>query len=96
VRIATVSEAFIPFAETILAKLVEAGVRAELDDSNEKVGKKIRDAATMKVPWTIVIGQKEVDGGDFKVNVFGQTEDIMIAASELIAKAVDASKFPIV
>jgi len=96
VRVATVSEAFIPFATTILDQLTDAGIRAELDDSNEKVGKKIRDAATMKVPWTIVIGQKEVDGGDFKVNVFGQTEDVMIAASELVAKAVEASKFPIV
>lgn len=96
VRVATVSEAFIPFATTILDQLTDAGIRAELDDSNEKVGKKIRDAATMKVPWTIVIGQKEVDGGDFKVNVFGQTEDIMIAASELVAKATEASRFPIV
>lgn len=95
VRIATVSEAFIPFATTILDQLTDAGIRAELDDSNEKVGKKIREAATMKVPWTIVIGQKEVDGGDFKVNVFGQTEDDMIAASELVAKAVEASKFPL-
>jgi len=95
VRVATVSEAFIPFATTILDQLTDAGIRAELDDSNEKVGKKIREAATMKVPWTIVIGQKEVDGGDFKVNVFGQTEDVMIAASELVAKAVEASKYPI-
>lgn len=96
VRIATVSEAFIPFATTILDQLVDAGVRAELDDSNEKVGKKIRDAATMKIPWTIVIGQKEVDGGDYKVNVFGQTEDMMIGASELVEKALEASRFPIV
>ncbi len=95
VRIATVSEVFIPFAEKILAELVEAGIRTELDDSNEKVGKKIRESATMKVPWTIVIGQKEVDGGDFKVNVFGQTEDLMIGAGELVAKAVEASKYPI-
>ena len=95
IRIATVSETFIPFASTILDQLYEAGIRAELDDSNEKVGKKIRDAATMKIPWTIVIGQKEVDGGDFKVNVFGQTEDVMIPASELVVRALSESKFPI-
>ena len=81
--------------QKIVAELVDAGIRTELDDSNEKVGKKIRESATMKVPWTIVIGQKEVDGGDFKVNVFGQTEDLMIGAGELVAKAVEASKYPI-
>lgn len=95
VRVATVSETFIPFAEKIVSELVEAGVRAELDDSNEKVGKKIRDAATMKVPWTIVIGRKEVDGGDFKVNVFGQTEDVMIGAGELVTRALNEAKFPV-
>lgn len=95
IRLATVSEAFIPFAEKLLDELVEADIRVELDDSNEKVGKKIRDAASMKIPWTIVIGQKEVDGGDFKVNVFGQEEDVMIRADELIAKAVEARCLPI-
>lgn len=95
IRLATVSEVFIPFAEKLLDELVEADIRVELDDSNEKVGKKIRDAASMKIPWTIVIGQKEVDGGDFKVNVFGQEEDVMIKADELIAKAVEARCLPI-
>ena len=70
-------------------------MRAELDDSDEKVGKKIRNAAMMKVPWTIVIGEKEAKGGDFKVNVFGQEEDIIVSAKELINKALEASKYPI-
>jgi threonyl-tRNA synthetase len=95
VRIATVSEVFIPFAETILAELVEANVRAELDDSNEKVGKKIRDAAAMKIPWTIVIGQKEVDGGDFQVKVFGEVDPLMIPATDLVSKAVELGRFPV-
>jgi len=80
---------------SIVEKLVDAGVRAELDASNEKVGKKIRDAATMKIPWTIVIGQKEVDGGVYKVNVFGQEEDLMIEPAELVVKAQVASAYPI-
>ena len=95
IRLATVSADFAPFAKKILAEIVEAGVRAELDDSDEKVGKKIRNAAMMKVPWTIVIGEKEAKGGDFKVNVFGQEEDIIVSAKELINKALEASKYPI-
>ena len=79
IRLATVSDAFVPYAKELKAKLAEAGLRVELDASDEKVGKKIRAAAMMKVPWTLVIGAKEAEGGDFKVNVFGQEEDIVVA-----------------
>jgi threonyl-tRNA synthetase len=50
-------------AKDIVAKAKEKGLRAELDDSNESVGKKIRDAEVMKVPYTVVIGGKEVESG---------------------------------
>ncbi len=86
VRLATVSEEFIPFAKSLLADLVNAGVRAELDESNEKVGKKIRNAATMKVPWTIVVGGKEVEGGPLHVRVFGQEEELVLEKSALLEK----------
>ncbi|TAL50812.1 threonine--tRNA ligase [Patescibacteria group bacterium] len=94
VRLATVSDEFVPFAKTLQAKLVEADIRVDLDDSNEKVGKKIRNSATHKIPWTIVIGQKEAEGGDFKVNVFGQEEDLIIPAPELVDQAKQASQSP--
>jgi threonyl-tRNA synthetase len=45
----------------VLDKAKELGLRVELDNSNESVGKKIRDAEVMKVPYTIVIGGKEVE-----------------------------------
>jgi hypothetical protein len=48
----------------------------------------------MKIPWTIVIGQKEVEGGDFKVNVFRQDEDLMIPATEIVARALRESQLP--
>ncbi|MCR4314378.1 MAG: His/Gly/Thr/Pro-type tRNA ligase C-terminal domain-containing protein, partial [Candidatus Uhrbacteria bacterium] len=93
-RLATVSDEFLPFAQKLRAELVDAGIRVELDDSNEKVGKKIRDAATKKIPWTVVIGAKEAQGGDFKVNVFGQEEDLIVPATELVTRAKQASQFP--
>lgn len=94
IRLATVSDAFVEFAKTLKRNLDEAGLRVDLDDSDEKVGKKVRNAATMKIPWTIVIGAKEADGGDFKVNVFGQEEDLLIAQAELLAQAKQQSLFP--
>ena len=46
--------------DEVLAKLKAAGIRAELDDSHETLGKKIRDAKTAKVPYMLVIGDQEV------------------------------------
>lgn len=94
VRLATVSDEFVPFAKSLQAELLDADIRLDLDDSNEKVGKKIRNSATHKIPWTIVIGAKEVEGEDFKVNVFGQEEDLLIAQSDLSARALKESQFP--
>lgn len=48
-------------AQNVVRNAKELGIRAELDDSNESVGKKIREAEMMKVPYMIVIGQKELD-----------------------------------
>ena len=94
VRLATVGEGHVAFAGKMLAELVASGVRAEIDSMDEKVGKKIRNSAMMKIPWTIVIGAKEMEGGDFKVNVFGQEEDMTIPAAELVAKTLEAGKRP--
>ena len=50
-------------ATDVVKKAKELGIRAELDDSNESVGKKIREAEVMKVTYTVVIGKKEVKSG---------------------------------
>lgn len=95
VRLATVADAFVPFATELKQKLVDAGVRVMLDDSGEKLGKKIREAATSKVPWTIVIGEKEVGGGDFQVKVFGSEAALTISQAELTSRILDESKLPV-
>jgi len=87
IRLATVSDDFIPYAKELRAKLDEAGFRVHLDDSPEKVGKKIRTAAIEKVPWTIVIGEKEVAGEDFQVKVFGSEETLVVSQADLIVSA---------
>ena len=65
VRIATVNQeaSTVEFAADILAQAKELGLRAVVDNSNESVGKKIRGAEVMKVPYTLVIGDKEVETG---------------------------------
>jgi threonyl-tRNA synthetase len=93
IRLATVSDDFIPFAKELRAKLDEAGLRVQLDDSPEKVGKKIRNAAIEKVPWTIVIGEKEVAGEDMQVKVFGSEAALSIKQNDLIQVALQNSRY---
>ncbi|MFO0887296.1 MAG: threonine--tRNA ligase [Candidatus Nomurabacteria bacterium] len=65
-RIITVNQEkeTVDFAESIVNKAKELGVRVYLDNDNESVGKKIRQSELQKVPLSIVIGQKEIDSGE--------------------------------
>lgn len=94
IRIASVADDYVDAAKAMKARLEEAGLRVTLDDSSEKVGKKIRDAAMQKVPWTIVVGGKEKDGGDVQVKVFGSEAPLVISQSDLIETATVAAKMP--
>ena len=49
------------FAEEILQKLKEQNIRAELDDRTESIGKKIREAKVMRIPYFIIIGDKDIE-----------------------------------
>ena len=60
VKIVTVAEKFGEYAEQLKLKLEGLGVRAEVDNRNETIGKKIREAGLEKVPYTLIIGEKEI------------------------------------
>ncbi|MDB5225014.1 MAG: hypothetical protein JWO43_636 [Candidatus Adlerbacteria bacterium] len=61
-RVLPISDAHKEYAHFVVTELKAAGIRATLDDSNETLGKKIRAAKTMKVPYQLVIGDAEVAG----------------------------------
>src|SRR5215831_3462998 len=61
VKILPISDKYLEYAKTILHKLKKADIRAEIDDRNEKIGKKIRDTELMKVPYMLVVGEKEMN-----------------------------------
>jgi len=61
VKILPISDKFLDYGKTILRKLKKADIRADIDDRNEKIGKKIRDTELMKVPYMLVIGEKEMN-----------------------------------
>lgn len=61
VKILPISDKFMPYVETVLQQLKKAGVRVEVDDRQEKIGKKIREAELSRVPYMLVVGEKEVN-----------------------------------
>ncbi len=73
--IAPVQAAVLPIGEAhrehaagLAAKLSAAGFRVELDESDEKLGKKIRTHKMMKIPYIIVVGDKEIESGEYSIN----------------------------
>ncbi len=67
VKILPISEKFEKYAKNVLNLLDNSDIRATIDLRNEKVGRKIRDAEVMKVPYMIIIGEKEEENGTVSV-----------------------------
>lgn len=67
VKIIPVSDKYLEYAKEILEKLEEQNIRAELDQRNEKLGYKIREARLDKVPYMIILGEKEQEGNTVSV-----------------------------
>ena len=73
------SDEVVQFVQRLRDEATEKGIRISVDDSNESVGKKIRAAATMKVPYTLVIGEKEVAEGKLTPRI---REDLAVEGRE--------------
>ncbi len=89
VKILPISDKFMPYAQEVLAQFKKAGVRVEIDDRNEKIGKKIRDTEIMKVPYMLVIGEKEVAESKLSVRRQGKGDLGMLDKNEFLSKVVE-------
>jgi threonyl-tRNA synthetase len=74
-RIITVADRHMDWAREVYAQLQARGLRVELDETSEKLGAKIRDAQLMKIPYTLVIGDKEVEGKGVSPRKHGEGKD---------------------
>jgi threonyl-tRNA synthetase len=81
----TVSEKVDAYAESVLAALREAGVRADIDTSSDKLGAKIRAARTFRYPYMCVVGQKEAEAGAVGVRSRDRGELGPIPVADFIA-----------
>jgi threonyl-tRNA synthetase len=70
-RLMTINEAHVEYAQQVKEKMEQAGIRVELDARNEKIGYKIREAQVAKIPYMLVIGEKEVAEGALSVRKRG-------------------------
>ncbi len=83
------SEKFTGYADEVGAKLRAAGVRVEVDSSNEKLGAKIRNAQLRKIPFMLVVGEKEASSGTVTLRRRSGGEQPTVTVDELIASAKD-------
>ncbi|MFV0556022.1 MAG: threonine--tRNA ligase [Lactovum sp.] len=67
-------------------KLEEKGLRVKVDDSNEKMGYKIRQSQTSKIPYQIVLGDKEVENGTVNIRRYGSEETKVLAFEDFLSE----------
>lgn len=91
-RIIPVSlEAHMEYAEQVKNQLQQAGTRVEIDTRNEKMGYKIRDAQTMKIPYQIIVGDNEIDSETINVRAYG-ADDSSAQSVDSFIDEVEISK----
>ena len=84
VKILPISDKFLDYAKTVSQKLKKSDIRVELDDRQEKIGKKIRDTEIMKVPYMLIVGEKEMSEEKVSVRRQGKGDTGTKAIDEFI------------
>ncbi|HMX79535.1 MAG TPA: threonine--tRNA ligase, partial [Ferruginibacter sp.] len=92
VKILPISDKFMDYAHSILQTLKKADIRAQIDDRNEKIGKKIRDTELARVPYMLVIGEKEMNEGKASVRRQGKGDMGAIDVTKFVADIVEEIK----
>src|SRR5256885_4773610 len=81
-----IAERHVEYAKEVASKLREAGIRVEVDARNEKMNAKIREHALQKVPFMLVVGDKEAEAGKVNVRTRGKEKTEDMAAEEFVEK----------
>ena len=86
VRILNITDNQKEYAHQIAEKMDALGLRVWVDDRNEKLGYKIREAQVKKVPYTLVVGDAEMENGQVNVRQRGVQAQTTMSVDEFIAK----------
>ncbi len=86
VKLLPVSENHVDFCHKLEAELREKKIRVEVDAANETIGNKIRKAEHEKVPYALVIGDREIASGEFAIRVRGQKNLLMLSKAAFVER----------
>jgi threonyl-tRNA synthetase len=89
-RLVPVAQDFMPFAKEACAKLVALGVRAEVDTSNERLGKMVRNAEKSKIPVVGIVGGNEVENNTISIRTRIEGELGALGVDEVVKRMVDS------
>jgi len=92
VKLVSVSEAHLTYCQKLAAEFKDAGIRVEVDEDNETVGNKIRKAVNEKVPYMLVIGDKEAGADILSVRDRGERDSREINKADFIKEVQDRIK----
>ena len=91
-KILPISDKFMDYADDLYKKLFDAGIRVAIDDRAEKIGYKIREAQLEKVPYMIIVGEKEANEGNVSVRSRDGGELGSLSVEEFVEKLVAEAK----
>ena len=88
-RVLPIAKTHKKYAKEVVKALTSAGIRAELKDSNDTIGKKIREGELRKVPYLLIVGDKEVKAKSVAVRKTGKGDLGAVKLKQFIAKALE-------
>ena len=86
------NEFHLDYAKSVFKKLEDLGIRCEIDDRDEKLGYKMREAQMKKIPYQLVLGDKEVEALSVNARKYGEQAQISYSLEEFISNLVDEVK----
>jgi threonyl-tRNA synthetase len=85
-----IADRHVEYARSVAGQLEAAGLRVEVDDSSERMQAKIRDAQMQKVPYMLVMGNREVEAGQVNLRMRDESVPGAMSVGEFIALAQEA------
>ena len=79
-----ISEKFNAYSEEVLAELAKHDIRGSVDDRNETIGRKIRDTELKRIPFMLIVGEKEVENGQVAVRIQGEGDKGAMTVGEFV------------
>ena len=92
VKVLPISEKFVEYGEKIKAELDAAGIRAQLDNRDEKIGYKIREARNERVPYMLIVGEKDMEANKVSLRSRANAEEGQFDLADVIARVTKEIK----